>query len=175
MKSWAWSTTLPIAVCGSRFFQCAYVPFQAVDASGAPQPIAYGAIIVRTSSSNPLALASILRRKSPRAVRIPGEQHGHAGGVESATNHPRAVAGDAGAVLRGCRVVARGNRPVWRLDYGVLQRRREIGIRMAIGAQAGDIARRVTLEAFAMVLVGAIAGLAAGMRRCATWSRCSTR
>ena len=34
------------------------------------------------------------------------------------------------------------------LDYGVLQQRCEIGIRMAIGAQAGDIARRVTSEAF---------------------------
>ena len=49
------------------------------------------------------------------------------------------------------------------LDYGVLQRRREIGIRMAIGAQAGDIARRVTVEAFSMVLVGAVAGIALGM------------
>ena len=49
------------------------------------------------------------------------------------------------------------------LDYSVLQRRREIGIRMAIGAQSGDIARRVTVEVFSMVLVGALAGLALGM------------
>ena len=49
------------------------------------------------------------------------------------------------------------------LDYSVLQRRREIGIRMAIGAQAGDIARRVTVEVFAMVMVGAMAGVALGL------------
>ena len=34
---------------------------------------------------------------------------------------------------------------------------------MAIGAQAGDIARRVTVEAFPMVLAGALAGVALGM------------
>ena len=49
------------------------------------------------------------------------------------------------------------------LDYGVLQRRREIGIRMAIGAQASDIARRVTTEIFSWVLAGAVAGLVLGM------------
>jgi ABC-type antimicrobial peptide transport system permease subunit len=49
------------------------------------------------------------------------------------------------------------------LDYSVLQRRREIGIRMALGAQSGDIARRVTVEVFSMVVVGAIAGLALGV------------
>jgi putative ABC transport system permease protein len=49
------------------------------------------------------------------------------------------------------------------LDYSVLQRRREIGIRMAIGAQAGDIARRVTADVFTMVLTGSLAGLALGM------------
>jgi ABC-type antimicrobial peptide transport system permease subunit len=49
------------------------------------------------------------------------------------------------------------------LDYSVLQRRREIGIRMAIGAQAGEIARRVTVDVFSMTLAGALAGLALGM------------
>jgi len=49
------------------------------------------------------------------------------------------------------------------LDYSVLQRRREIGIRMALGAQAGRVVRLVTVEVFAMVLMGAGGGLALGM------------
>jgi ABC-type antimicrobial peptide transport system permease subunit len=47
------------------------------------------------------------------------------------------------------------------LDYSVLQRRREIGIRMAIGAQGG-IARLVTKDVLFMVVVGAIAGVGLG-------------
>jgi ABC-type antimicrobial peptide transport system permease subunit len=49
------------------------------------------------------------------------------------------------------------------LDYAVLQRRREIGIRIAIGARTGDIVARVGLEGFAMVLLGAAAGLGIGI------------
>ena len=49
------------------------------------------------------------------------------------------------------------------LDYSVLQRRREIGIRMAVGAQPGDIARRVSADVLTMVLLGTLAGLALGM------------
>jgi hypothetical protein len=37
------------------------------------------------------------------------------------------------------------------LDYSVLQRRREIGIRIAIGAHAGEILRLVTADVFSMV------------------------
>jgi ABC-type antimicrobial peptide transport system permease subunit len=49
------------------------------------------------------------------------------------------------------------------LHYSVLQRRREIGIRIAVGAQAGGIARLVTMEVFSMVLLGAVVGVGLGM------------
>jgi putative ABC transport system permease protein len=47
------------------------------------------------------------------------------------------------------------------LAYSVAQRRREIGIRMAVGARPGDIARMIGRQALAMVAVGTVAGLAA--------------
>lgn len=49
------------------------------------------------------------------------------------------------------------------LDYSVLERRREIGIRIALGARAAHVARGVTLAVFAMVAAGAAGGLAVGL------------
>jgi putative ABC transport system permease protein len=49
------------------------------------------------------------------------------------------------------------------LHYSVLQRRREIGIRMAVGAQGSNIASLVTVEVFAMVMAGAVAGVVLGI------------
>jgi len=49
------------------------------------------------------------------------------------------------------------------LDYSVLQRRREIGIRLAIWAQPRDIAQRVIGGALAVVLVGSSIGIILGI------------
>ncbi|MGA8529525.1 MAG: FtsX-like permease family protein [Acidobacteriaceae bacterium] len=48
------------------------------------------------------------------------------------------------------------------LNYTVLQRRREIGIRMAIGSTRAGIVRIVTLDVFVMIVLGGCAGVALG-------------
>jgi predicted permease len=142
----------------------AYFPFPSVNAKGELRPIDQGTFVVRTSGSNPLALASILRREVPRArpeFRVSNIRT-QVDLVRAQTIRERLLAMLATFFAMVALLLA-GIGLYGVLDYSVVERRREIGIRLAIGAQAGDIARRVTLEAFAMVAVGALAGLVLGM------------
>ena len=141
-----------------------YEPFYRIGGNGVPWPIASGTFIVRTSGSTPLALASTLRREVSRArsefrvsnIRTQQEIN------ESHTVRERLLA-MLGLFFAMVALLLAGIGLYGVLDYSVLQRRREIGIRMALGARAGHVARGVTLEVFAMVLLGAIAGLALGL------------
>jgi predicted permease len=142
----------------------AYIPFPTVDANGAFRPVARGTFVVRTASANPLALASTLRKGVAQArpgfrvrdIRTQVELN------QTDTVRERLLAVLA-VFFAGLALLLAGIGLYGVLDYSVLQRRREIGIRMAIGARPGDIVRRVTAEALAMVFVGAAAGLGLGM------------
>jgi predicted permease len=141
-----------------------YVPFHRNDAKGGLQAIGNATIVVRTASANPLAMASILRQEVPRAragfrvsnLRTQKEL------IEAQTVRERLLAMLA-MFFAVVALVLAGVGLYGVLDYSVLQRRREIGIRLAIGAPAAGIARLVTLDVFAMVLVGTVVGLGLGM------------
>jgi len=144
----------------------AYVPFQSVDERGAwaDQARGRGTFIVRTYSPNPLTLAQTLRQEVPRArpgfrvsnIRTQQEIN------ESQTVRERLLAMLA-LFFAVVALLLAGVGLYGVLHYSVFQRRHEIGIRMAIGAQARDIARHVIADISLMVLVGALAGLALGM------------
>jgi predicted permease len=141
-----------------------YVPFRSVDANGAPRERGDGMLIVRTANPNPLALAQLLRQEVPRArpeFRVSSIR------TQLAINQSRTVRERLLATLAlffaVVALLLAGVGLYGVLHYSVLQRRREIGVRMAIGANAGDIARLVTVDAFSMVLAGAVVGLALGM------------
>jgi putative ABC transport system permease protein len=141
-----------------------YVPFHSVDAKGASLKRGMGILLVRTSLANPRSLVSMLRREVPRArpeFRVSRIR------TQLEINQSHAVRERLLATLALFFAIVAlflaGVGLYGVLHYSVLQRRREIGIRMAVGAQAGGVARLVTAEVFAMVAVGAVAGVGMGM------------
>ena len=134
----------------------AYFPFQAH----------YGraTFIVRVSGGDPMALAPLLRREISHArtdfevssIRTQKELN------QSHTVRERMLAMLA-SFFAAVALLLAGLGLYGVLDYSVLQRRREIGIRMALGAQSAEIATGVTARIFALVLAGAVAGLTLGL------------
>ncbi|HYP14565.1 MAG TPA: ABC transporter permease [Bryobacteraceae bacterium] len=142
----------------------AYVPYQSVDAKGAPRPNARAAYMVRTTSTDPLALAPVLRREVSKVrsdFRVSNIRTQHE--IDAAHTIRERLLAMLAMFFCATALLLAGVGLYGVLDYSVLQRRREIGIRLAIGARASNIVRSVTRDVFAMVLLGAVVGLAGGV------------
>ena len=141
----------------------AYLPFHRTG-EGDFGMVRRATFIVRTATPNPLAMASTLRREVARVhsgFRVSNIR------TQLEINNSQTVRERLLAMLALffaiVALVLAGVGLYGVLDYSVLQRRREIAIRMALGAKGGDVAWRVTAEIFAMVLMGSLAGLALGL------------
>lgn len=133
----------------------AYVPFG---------KDSWGTVMVRTTSDQPMALATILRQEVQKARTgvLVSNINTQSEIVAGHTIRERmlAVLSMFFAIVALILAVV-GLYGV--LNYSVIQRTREIGIRMALGARPANVVKGVTAETFGMLILGSFVGLAAGM------------
>jgi putative ABC transport system permease protein len=141
-----------------------YVPVHSVDAVGALKPQDNETLLVRSTAANPLALASMLRQEVPRVhaqfhvsnIRTQEE-------IDQAQTIRERLLATLAFFFGAVALLLAGVGLYGVLNYSLLQRERELGIRLALGARMSDVARNVTAGIFSAVCLGAVAGLGLGM------------
>jgi putative ABC transport system permease protein len=142
----------------------AYVPFRGLT-DGVTTRGFRATFIVRTRADDPMSLASTLRREIPtmqpaiRVANIVTQEEL----VQSQMILERLLATLA-LFFAGVALVLAAVGLYGVLNFAVLERRREIGIRIALGATSGDIAWRVILGSFGMIALGLAAGIGLGLK-----------
>ena len=136
-----------------------YVPFDEIDADSAPGPVRFATFVIHTDSQNPLTLADTLRQfiaQRHNGLRVSNVTT-QLDLFRDQTVRERLLATLA-AFFAAVALLLAGIGLYAVLNYSVLQRRREIGIRMAIGSTRAGIVRLVTLDVFLTIALGACAG-----------------
>lgn len=142
----------------------AFVPYREVDDKGVVGKESNGTFLVRTTASNPMAMAAEMRRKVAaagagfRVSNVETQQEL----IDNQTIRERLLA-MLGAFFAGVALLLSAVGLYGVLHYSVKQREREIGVRIALGATARNIAQIVSARVFAMVLLGAVIGLTLGL------------
>ncbi len=122
-----------------------------------------GTFLVRTAGE-PLPLASTLRREVSQArseFRV-GNVETQSALVQQHMIRERLLA-TLSLFFAIVALVLAGIGMYGVLNYSVIQQRRDIGIRMALGARSAHVVRRVTTDLVEMICLGSAIGLAGGM------------
>ena len=145
----------------------AFVPLHEVDARGVVQPEDSTTFLVRMAGNDPtapMARAGELRKAVAAAgagIRV-SNARAQQELIDGQTVRERLLA-MLGVFFASVALLLAGIGLYGVLNYSVLQRRREIGIRVAIGARGGTIIRLVTRSVFSMVVAGLVAGVGLGL------------
>jgi len=140
-----------------------YVPFDEIDGQSAPKAVDFATLVIHTDAQNPLVLAASLRQliaQRHNGLRVSNITT-QLDLFRNQTIRERLIAMLA-AFFAAVALLLAGLGLYAVLNYSVLQRRREIGIRMAIGSTRAGIVRIVTLDVFVMIALGGCAGIVLG-------------
>jgi predicted permease len=140
-----------------------YVPFDEIDDKSAPKAVGFATFAIHTDVQNPLALADSLRQfmaQRHNGLRVSNITT-QLDLVRDQTIRERLIAMLA-AFFAAVALLLAGIGLYAVLNYTVLRRRREIGIRIAIGSTRAGIVRLVTSDVFLMIAFGGCAGVALG-------------
>jgi hypothetical protein len=124
----------------------------------------WGTFIVRTTAADPSSLALPLRR-AVAETRPEFRVSNTVLQTELVRNHTirERLLATLSLFFAGVALILAAVGLYGVLNYAVVQRRREIGIRMALGARAGHVAREVSSDVFLMLVFGSAVGLGAGL------------
>jgi predicted lysophospholipase L1 biosynthesis ABC-type transport system permease subunit len=145
----------------------AFVPLREVDAKGVVQPEQSTTFLVRLAGNDQRALM-------PRAGEFRKAVAAAGAGirVSNARTQQELIDGQTvrerllamlGMFFASVALLLAGIGLYGVLNYSVLQRRREIGIRVAVGARRGAIVQLVTRSVFTIVVAGLAAGVVLGL------------
>jgi predicted permease len=140
-----------------------YIPFIEIDTKSAYKPVDFATFIIHTDTKDPLALAESLRQiiaQRHNGLRVSNITT-QLDLARDQTIRERLIAMLA-AFFAAVALLLAGIGLYAVLNYSVLQRRREIAIRMAIGSTRAGIVRIVTLDVFLMIALGGCTGVALG-------------
>jgi predicted permease len=140
-----------------------YMPFAEINDKSAAQTVEFATFTIHTEGQNPLALADTLRQviaQRHNGLRVSNVTT-QLELFRDQTVRERLIATLA-AFFAAVALLLAGIGLYAVLNYSVLQRRREIGIRMAIGSTRVGIVRLVTSDIFAMIALGTCAGVVLG-------------
>jgi predicted permease len=140
-----------------------YIPFNEIDSKSIPQPAGFATFTIHTNAKDPLTVANSVRQiiaQRHNGLRVSNVTT-ELDLFRDQTVRERLIAMLA-AFFAAVALLLAGIGLYAVLNYSVLQRRREIGIRMAIGSTRTAIVGALTFDTFLMIAMGACAGIALG-------------
>jgi predicted permease len=139
------------------------VPLNEIDDKSVPKAVGFATFVIHTDAQNPLALANTLRQliaQRHNGLRVSNVTT-QLDLVRDQTIRERLLAMLA-SFFAAVALLLAGIGLYAVLNYSVLQRRREIGIRIAIGSTRAGIVQIVTRDVLMMIALGGCAGAALG-------------